>query len=129
MGIVTARAFFTGVMLIRVNTFDFRSFTCGIRKTGMAPETEFPGSVYSEFHWVCRVLENRSMAVFAFYDFVGGREDLFLLVGMTVLTVFFAVVFNFNGLPLLHVPRPVPSEHIPSLMDAEISGDHEGPGD
>jgi hypothetical protein len=126
---MAARTFFAGVMLIRVNAFDFRPFTCGIGKIGMAPETEVAGPVYQELRRLCRMLKGRSMAVFAFYDFMGGRKDLSLLLGMTVRAIFFPLVFYLNGLPLLYISRPVPAIHVPSFMDAEISGHHEGPGD
>jgi hypothetical protein len=129
MRIVTARTFFARVVLIRVKAFDFGPFTCGIAKIGMAPETEFAGPVYKEFGRFCRMLKSRSMAVFAFYDFMGGRKDLALLLGMTVLTIFFPLIFYFDGLPLLYIPRPVPAIHVPSFMDAEIFGHDEGPGD
>ena len=129
MRIMAARTFFARVVLFRVNAFDFRPFACGIEKMSMAPEAEFAGPVYKEFRWFCRMLKSRSMAVFAFYDFMGGRKDLSLLLGMTVRTIFCPLVFYLNGLPLLNISRPVPAIHVPSLMDAEIFGHEEGPGD
>jgi hypothetical protein len=72
MGIMTARAFCAGVMLIGVNALDFRSLAGGIGKIGMAPEAEIAAPVEGKFRGLRRMLPGRSMAVFTLDYFVGG---------------------------------------------------------
>jgi hypothetical protein len=49
MGIMTARAFCTGVMLTGVNALNFRSLAGGIGKISMAPEAEVAAPVEGKF--------------------------------------------------------------------------------
>jgi hypothetical protein len=125
---MAVRTFCAWVVLIRVDAFEFRPLTGGVRKIGVTPQAEVSAPVVGEFRWICGMLARRSMAVFALYDLMGGRKDLFFLFGMTVLTVLLPLIFYLNGLPFLYIARPIPAEHVPPFMDAKILGYHEDPG-
>jgi hypothetical protein len=46
---------------------------------------------------------------------------------MAVPAIFFPLVFDFEGFPLLFIRLPIPAEHVPPFMDAEILGNDEDP--
>jgi hypothetical protein len=48
---------------------------------------------------------------------------------MAVLAIFLPLIFDFDGFPLLFIRLPIPAEHVPPFMDAEILGNDEDPGD
>jgi hypothetical protein len=60
------------------------------------------------------------MAVFALDDRMGGPVDTLCLVRMAGRAVFLALIFDRNFLPVLYIAIPVPSVHIPALMNAKI---------
>ena len=49
--------------------------------------------------------------------------------GVTILAGFLTLKFNLDCLPFIFIGFSVPAIHVPLLMDAEIFGDDEGPGD
>jgi hypothetical protein len=73
------------------------------------------------------MLPGRAMAVFTLDDFVGGGVYLLFLFGMAVPAILLPLIFGFEDFPLLLVAFPVPAEHVPPFMDAEILGDDEDP--
>jgi hypothetical protein len=46
---------------------------------------------------------------------------------MAVFAKLFSLVFDRNGFPFLFIRLPVPAEHVPPFMDAEILGDEKNP--
>jgi hypothetical protein len=46
---------------------------------------------------------------------------------MAVFAILLPLIFDFEGFPLLFIRLPVPAEHVPPFMDAEILGDDEDP--
>jgi len=69
------------------------------------------------------------MAVFTLDDRMGGPVDALCLVRMAGRTVFFALIFDRNFLPVLYIAIPVPSVHVSPFMYTEILWHIEGPND
>ena len=129
MRIVAAYTFSIGVVLIRMNAFDFRPFACGIRQIGMTPEAERAAPVQGQLRRVFGMAPCRVMAVFALDEFMTGGMNLLLLLRMAILAVFLALVFRLKSFPLPFVGLSIPAIHVPAFLDAEIPGYDEGPGD
>jgi hypothetical protein len=129
MRIMTAYTFQAWIVLIRIDAFDFRPFACGIGKRGMAPETVLALTFYGEFRRFFRMLQGRAMAVFTLNHSVGRGYDLSLLFGMALPAVFLSLIFWFDGFPFFYITLSVPAIEVPCLVDAEVSGYNEGPGD
>jgi hypothetical protein len=124
---MAARTFSARIVLIRVNSFDFRSFTGRIRKISMAPEAEFAAPVKDEFLRISRMLDSRPMTIFTLNSFMTGGVNLLLLFSMAGLTVFLSLIFYLKGLPFLLIRLSIPAVHVTSLMDSKILGYYHGP--
>ena len=120
MRIVAARTFSPGIVLVRVNSFDFRSFTGRISKISMAPEAEVATPVEDESLRISRMIESRPMTVFTLNNFMRGGADLLLLFPVAISAIFLPVIFYLKGLPLLHIRASIPAVHVASLMDSKI---------
>ncbi len=129
MRVMARNAFEVRIVDVRVNAPDIRPSARWIGESGMASQTGPSAFVYNEFRWIGRVFYGRPMTVFTLNDRMGGHRDAFMLIGMAGLAVFRPLVFDREILPEFDIVSPVPSVHIPPLMDAETFGDIERPCD
>ena len=125
---MAAHTFSARIVLIRVNSFDFRSFTGRIRKISMAPEAEVAAPVKDKFLRVSWMLDRRPMTVFTLNSFVAGGADLLLFFSMAVLTIFLPLIFYLKGFPLLLIRLAIPAVHVTSFMDSKVLRYYHGPG-
>ncbi len=122
-------AFNVGIMFIRVDASDVRTPACRVGQREMTPEALRPAPVYRKLrHGVRRMIDGRTMAVFALYVLVGGFFYAGVVFVVAILAVFRTPVLDLELLPFFFVALPVPAVHVPPRADAEILWHDQGPG-
>lgn len=125
---MTSRTLYTRIVLFRINAPDIRPSARGVWEREMAPETERPAPVDSQLRRIRWMIDCRAMAVLALNDSVRSFIDAVVLVGMTILAVFFPLILYLEILPVFFIPLAVPAIHEPTLLYAEILGDENHSG-
>jgi hypothetical protein len=86
----------------------------------MTPDAELPPAVYGKGRRVFRVVERRSVAVFAHYIGVGRLTEVVILIPVAIFTVSDCPVLDLDSLPVRLIPLAMPAVHVAPFPDAEI---------
>jgi len=70
MGIVAFATFHSGVVGLRIDTGDVVATTGGHIQFGVTADAEVPGAVDGQFLGILRMVQGRTMAIFALNHFV-----------------------------------------------------------
>jgi hypothetical protein len=125
---MTVNAIFTGIVFIRVYTRQIFSLAGRIGQVGMASQTEGSVCVDSQRLRIVRMINCRSVTVFALYDGMRRFKNSFYVFFVTFLTVFPAAVFNLEMLPVFRGGEAVKIVGKgAALFNSEIGGYHEVP--
>jgi hypothetical protein len=93
----------------------------------MTAQAQPPALVDHQFRGIGRVLKRGTVAVLALNVHMRRLRDTFKLVGVTVLAVLSALVFDRDLFPVLDIAGPVPAVHITVLMGTEVLRNIEKP--
>jgi len=127
MGIMAISTFLTGIMLFRIYPWDVGSGIVRIAQVSMAAQAESPRSINCQKFRIVRVIQGRTVAIFALNGAVFRRKIFFGLIVMALCTVLLSTIFHGKILPVVNIPGPIkPIGKILAVfslaMNAEIIG-------
>lgn len=121
MRVMTHHAFDTRVMFCRIYSHYICPSARRVRKIVVTPEAKFPFLVYRKLGRIGRMVQSRSVAVFALYDCMRSFDDAFVLIAVTFLAVFVVeLVLDLEVLPPVFIILIVKSVHVAAIPNSEV---------